>query len=77
MKKCADGSAVLSSEESTVVAKVLELSRDLCVQLGATDQDANPETVEYNLLAVLDMLEELGVSSDELTGKLDHRPRTN
>lgn len=73
MKRLDSGSILLDSNESAAVAQVLDLSRELVTQMDASSQLG--ETVEYNLLTVLDLLEDLGVSSDELTGKLDRQPK--
>ena len=69
MRVSEDGSVTLNPDEAKAVAKLLELGRELCEQLDSSHQGS--ETVEYNLLAVIDLLEDLGVSSDEMTEKLD------
>jgi hypothetical protein len=76
MQRLKDGSAVLSQEEASVVAKVLDLGRSLCEDMGARHYDNQEHHLEVQLIETIDFLEELGVSSDELTGKLEQRPRT-
>lgn len=75
MQRLDNGSILLDSNESAAVAQVLVLSRELVTQMDASRQLG--ETVEYNLLTVLDLLEDLGVSSDEMTGKLDRQPKAS
>ena len=70
-----DGSAVLDPDEAKAVAKVLELGRRLCEDLGATKPHAGEDRVEVQLLEVIDLLEDFGVSSEELTEKLETRRR--
>jgi hypothetical protein len=72
MTRNPDGSVSLTREESEHIAKVLRQGRELATQLDAGDLQA-AELVECKLLSTLDFLEELGVSADELTGKLDRR----
>lgn len=67
-----DGSALLSQEEASVVAKILDLGRRLCEDLEAPSPGTEGN-LEGQLLETIDFLEELGVSSDELTGKLELR----
>lgn len=76
MHRYADGSAVLNPDEAKAVARVLDLGRQVCEQLEADKQHAASDTVEYNLLITLDLLEDLGVSSAELTKGLDHIGRS-
>lgn len=75
MQRRNDGSVVLAENEAKGVALVLEYAQNLVDQLEASKQPASSNTVEYNLLIVLELIEELGVSSDELTGKLDRQPK--
>ena len=56
MHTYADGSANLMPNEAEAGAKALRLGRDLAEQLGAGLQHANSDTVEYQLLTVLDLL---------------------
>lgn len=59
---------MLTPDEVKVVARVLDLGRELAEQLDSVHADG---TVEAQLLEVIDFLEELGVSSDKLTEGLD------
>jgi hypothetical protein len=68
-----DGTVVLTSQEARVVADVLKQSRALVEQLEAGKQGQSQFTVEHQLLGALDALEDLGVSPEELTEKLDSR----
>lgn len=70
-----DGSVVLTPDEAASVAKVLSLGRKLCEDLEAPSASAE-EATEVQLLEVIDFLEDLGVSADELTEKLDSRKRS-
>lgn len=74
MERRSDGSVLLSREEAENVAKVLHLGRDLAEQLEADEHHS--DVVEDKLARTLDFLEELGVSADELVGKLDQRQRS-
>lgn len=67
-----DGSVSLTREETEKVAKVFRLGRDLADQLISGELRSS-DLVECQLLSTLDFLEELGVSADELIGKLDRR----
>jgi hypothetical protein len=71
-----DGSAVLDPDEARAVARVLELGRRLCEDLGANRPHAGEGKVEVDLLGTIDLLEDLGVSSEELTEKLETRRST-
>ena len=75
MQRRDDGSVVLAENEAKGIALVLEYAQTLVEQLEASKQPAISNTAEYNMLIVLELLEELGVSSDELTGKLDRQPK--
>lgn len=66
-----DGSVLLDPDEARAVARVLDLGRQLAEQLEAGKQPATSETVEHDLLATIDLLEDLGVSSRELTEKVE------
>jgi len=70
-----DGSVVLNPNEVAAVAKVLDLGRKLAESLGADDAGVNDLAVEVELLQVINLLDDLGVSSDELTERLDRRRR--
>lgn len=76
MKRQDDGSVVIGPQEAAAVAKVLSLGRSLCEDLEAPSPTF-PGGVETELLEMINQLEELGVSADELTGKLDQRPRSS
>lgn len=66
-----DGSVLLDPDQARTVAKVLDLGRQLAEQLEAHKQSGTSETVEHDLLATIDLLDDLGVSSDELTKKVE------
>ena len=70
-----DGSVVLNPNEVAAVAKVLDLGRSLTEAMGAEDAGANDESTEVQLLQTINLLDDLGVSSDELTERLDRRRR--
>lgn len=63
-------SVVLEENEVRAVAKLIELGHQLVEQLGAQDQGAVSDTVEYNMYTTLEVLEAMGISSDELTKPL-------
>jgi len=73
MRVSADGSVLLTSDEVNAVARVLKLGRTLAEQLGAEEQGADDTTLEAELLGTIDLLDDLGVSSDELMDRLDPR----
>jgi len=70
-----DGSVVLNPNEVAAVAKVLDLGRALAESMGAEDAGINDEATEVVLLQTINLLDDLGVSSDELTERLDRRRR--
>jgi hypothetical protein len=73
-----DGSVVLTAAEAREVSKVLRLGRELAEQMDAVEQSGHASigvtgSVELQLLEAIELLEELGVSPEELTEKLDSR----
>lgn len=74
MTRNADGSVLLRRDEAETLAKVLRLSRELAEQLEADEHES--DVLEHQLLSTLELLEDLGVSSEELLGVLDQRVRT-
>ncbi len=69
-----DGSVLLNSDEARAVARVLDLGRCLCEDMGVGSRElygAQEHHLEVQLSSAIDLLEELGVSSEELTEKLD------
>lgn len=68
-----DGSVLLNPDEVNIVARVLQLGRQLAEQMGAEEQGADSNTVESELLGAIDLLDDMGVSSDELTERLAPR----
>jgi hypothetical protein len=73
MRANEDGSVVLTAEEAKGIADVLKQGRMLVEQLEAGKQGQSQFTVEHQLLGALDYLEDLGVSPEELTEKVDSR----
>lgn len=74
MKRLDDGSVTLTKLEAEKLATLLDLATELAGQMDAGEQPAS--TVEFQVKATVDYLEDLGVSSEELTGRLDSRPRS-
>lgn len=64
-----DGSVVLTAAEAREVSKVLRLGRELIDQIEGGQ--LVPGTCEDQLLEAIELLEELGVSPEELTEKVD------
>lgn len=73
MRANEDGSVALTAVEAKAMSLVLKLGRELAEQLEAEDQisDKGDGTLELRLLEQIDLLEELGVSPEELTEKVD------
>ena len=73
MRANEDGSVVLLPAEAKGIADVIRNGRMLVEQLEAGKPGQSQFTVEYQLLVALDLLEEFGVSPEELTEKVDSR----
>ena len=71
MKRLDDGSVTITKQESEILSELLVIARDLADQLVSDEHGS--DLMEQKLLTSLNFLEDLGVSADELVGKLARR----